>query len=1000
MSLRFKILFLVGMGFLVLLFGVYLFAKQTVLSSFVKAEQEAIVHQSLIVRAFLEHRINDIGGICHDWASWDDTYQFIVDQNPTYQKVNLLFSSIANLQINLVAYIHRSGKLVYGRWYDLEQKKISPLPADFVSTLLKLNSFTQTAPPDQSIQKGLLQSPWGLLLFVSRPILPSNEIGPSRGTLIFGRLFTEKEFQDLSLYKLEISILPLTKKVGTFAQNISPKLDEKSLPAFTEYLSKNTIAHYNLLRDWEGQPVAHLRILSERNIFLLGLLHANQMVLPVLLFGLIFSIIFIFALEHFVLARLVRLQRELKLISSQKDASLRVSATGNDELSALASCLNQTFDALQEAHQQLQESEMHYRALVETIPDWIWEIDENFVYTYVSPRVQEILGYSPEEMIGKTPWDFMPKEEVERLKPQLERLVQSHAPIQNLQLKRFKENGELVITETNGVPIFDSERRFRGYRGVARNITERKLLEDELATEKEWLRGTLRCLAEAVIAVDTEQQVIFLNETAEKLTGWREHEALGQQVEDILRLVHLDTREPFYSPFRQALENKKATELPEKILLITRQGTEHLIAGSVAPIFDQECFTIGAVIAFRDVTIQNQMEKEAYKAMRLEALSLLASGIAHDFNNLLGGIMNNVQLAELLPMNSAGQKQALQAAQIACQRAADLTQKLLTFAKGGEPIKKIIKLEPLVREHLELALAGSSVRLDLQVEEDLPLVEVDPTQIGQVVQNIVRNAVEAMPQGGCLYVAIKKCPLGRLCPACHQGGPHVTISFRDEGCGIPAEHLQRIFEPYFTTKQKGSGLGLAIVHSIITRHKGNISASSKIGQGATFTICLPCIDSIVEAEVQTLEESAPASRELLKGSGRLLIMEDESTLREVTQLTLQQLGYEVWAVEDGASAIYAFQQAQKSGRPFDLVILDLTVRGGMGGLETMRQLQKLDPQVRAIICSGYSTDDIIQNYREYGFQAYISKPYNIWKLAEVVRNVLSDSESTRENAVS
>ncbi len=982
MSLRYKILLFCCVGLLALTSSLFYIAKKILLANYAQTELQDIEKHTLQVKELIAQRLNSLDTSCHDWASWDDTYAFIEDNNEEYRKANLLLDTFSRIGANLVAYVHRSGKIVYARWFDFTNKSSAPLPADFCA-LLRPGQPLMRHSPENPARKGVLQSPWGLLLIVARPILPSNEKGPSRGTLIFGRLLNDKELEPIRrATHLHIQLWPLYS-LAPSDQSLFLSLMNKKKP-YCQWEEQDIIAAYSFLYDPEGQPVAVLRVADGRRLLLQAQEAVKNMSTLIVIFSLGFILFFLLILEQGMLKRLAKLKKELAAISAQANPAARIRLTGNDELGDLARHLNLTLEALQASQEQLREQEALYRTLVETIPDWIWEIDENAVYTYASPRVKEILGYAPEEIVGKTPWEFMPPEEATRVKSEIELLAPRGAPIRHLQIRRFKKNGEEIITETNGVPILDRGGRVCGYRGVARDITERKRAEEALAAEKERLRVTLRCIGDAVVATDIDCRITVFNKIAEMLTGWKENEVLGRPLEEILRIVHQDTREPLPCPLKHALEQQKIAASLEKAVLIARDGTEHLIADSAAPIFDQESRIIGAVMAFRDISLQTRLQEEADKAMRLESLGLLASGIAHDFNNLLAGIMSNVQLAELLPLNSAEQKQALQAAQSACQRAAELTQKLLTFAKGGEPIKKIIALEPLVREHLELALAGSPVRLDFQAQEPLPYVEVDPAQIGQVVQNLAINAVQAMPLGGCLHVSLQMRSASELCADCRQPEPHIALVIKDEGHGIPPEHLPRIFDPYFTTKQQGSGLGLAIAHSIIIRHGGHIAVSSHVGQGATFTICLPAL-----TEQTAPAAPAPKPTELAYGSGRLLLMDDEPALREVAQLTLQRLGYEVCSVEEGAAAIQAYQQALEEGRPFDLVILDLTVRGGMGGLEAMRHLQQLDPLVRVIVCSGYSADAVMQNYRDYGFLAGIVKPYDIRKLAQIVKEVLT-----------
>jgi len=263
-------------------------------------------------------------------------------------------------------------------------------------------------------------------------------------------------------------------------------------------------------------------------------------------------------------------------------------------------------------------------------------------------------------------------------------------------------------------------------------------------------------------------------------------------------------------------------------------------------------------------------------------------------------------------------------------------------------------------------------------------VEVDPGQISQVVHNLVTNAVQAMPGGGRLHVTVENRPAGWREPGGPLASPQVAITVRDEGLGIPASHLPRIFDPYFTTKQQGSGLGLTSAYSIVDQHEGTLTVTSQVGVGSTFTICLP------SAGPGATVSAGSHPGDLARGSGRILVMDDESSVRDIALMFLREIGYEVQTTPNGEEAIAAYQTALAEERPFDVVILDLTVRGGMGGRETIRLLKEIHPRVRAIVCSGYSADLVMRQHRDYGFLGCVGKPFNVGELARVVQQVLCE----------
>ena len=389
--------------------------------------------------------------------------------------------------------------------------------------------------------------------------------------------------------------------------------------------------------------------------------------------------------------------------------------------------------------------------------------------------------------------------------------------------------------------------------------------------------------------------------------------------------------------------------------------------------------------------IRDQLKREArlqaelLRTSRLESLGLLAGGIAHDFNNLLTVVMGNLSLARLDEKMDPESIESLRDAEKAVVRARDLTQQLLTFAKGGAPIRAAVALPDVVREVAEFSLRGSHSRCQFDVPEDLWPANVDKGQIGQVVQNIVVNASQAMPDGGIIDIALQNDLLGAELGATLAPGRYVKLTITDHGQGIPLEDLQRIFDPYFTTKKHGSGLGLATVHSIVKKHFGHISAESVMGQGTTFRIWLPAAESFPGSAIAP---AAVASPPATSGPVRILFMDDEEMVLRVGGTILRRMGYEVTTAADGETAVREFTRARQEGRPYALVILDLTVPGGMGGRQTLEQLLKLDPAVRAIVSSGYSNDLVLSNYPVYGFWGMVSKPYEITDLAHTIERVL------------
>ena len=429
--------------------------------------------------------------------------------------------------------------------------------------------------------------------------------------------------------------------------------------------------------------------------------------------------------------------------------------------------------------------------------------------------------------------------------------------------------------------------------------------------------------------------------------------------------------------------------LPPDLLLLDRQGHERLIAGSVAPIRDAARTRLGSVIILRDVTVQERMARELLKASKLESLTVLAGGIAHDFNNILTAIIGNITLAATYPEEPKQTAVWLGEANKASNRARDLTYQLLTFAKGGAPVRKTVAIQETLREATRFGLHGSNVKAEHELPKELRPVEVDTGQLSQVIHNIVLNAVQAMPGGGKIVVSAENVDLEAESALPLPAGRYVKISIRDQGGGIPAENLAQVFEPFFTTKKTGTGLGLATCYTIIKRHHGHITVDSQLGVGTTFHLYLPASEKRAPAAV--VESFAKPNR----GHGRLLVMEDDSQLGDCVRAMLTQLGYEVSVQSNSAATVQCYREAAAKRCPFDGVILDLTIRGGAGARETVHELRALNPGLKAIVSSGYAQDPTLSEFRAGGFGGVITKPYTVEQLAAVLQTTFSETIGPR-----
>jgi signal transduction histidine kinase/CheY-like chemotaxis protein len=491
-------------------------------------------------------------------------------------------------------------------------------------------------------------------------------------------------------------------------------------------------------------------------------------------------------------------------------------------------------------------------------------------------------------------------------------------------------------------------------------------------------------LSEAVIVADPRGRVLYLNSQAERLTGAPLSVARQQGLNDLFRLAHRSSGEPAPDALDLALASTDRPELLSDYDLIGAVGSPNTpIVWRTRQIWAPDGNIAGLVIYFRDPAQMTLTPEELLKANRFESLGAVAGGISHDFNNLLTTILGGISQAK-----DNRDPSLLADSERACLAAKALTKQLLSVARGSsnEPMQVASPLE-LLREATSLARAGTNAEINLDVPENLGGIRVNRSEILQVFQNLIINALQALPEnGGKIRLHASGVTLAENEVPPLPAGDYIEIEIKDNGSGIPPENLEKIFEPFFTTKKHGTGLGLATVVNIVRKHGGVVRVMSTVGQGTTFSVLLP----------RTQEETKVESRRapvLRFGTGRILLMDDDPDICHVAGSMLSSLDYKFDTARDGDEAIALYRRYLNIGRPYDVVILDLTVIGGKGGEETFLELRKLDPDVRAIVCSGYDSADMAQRFLDLGFCGYLTKPFRVPDLGRMLKNVLGSENS-------
>ncbi|HPN98790.1 MAG TPA: PAS domain S-box protein [Syntrophorhabdaceae bacterium] len=631
------------------------------------------------------------------------------------------------------------------------------------------------------------------------------------------------------------------------------------------------------------------------------------------------------------------------------------------------------------------ESELEFRTLFDHSYDAIFLI-RDFVIIDSNKKTLNLFGYTKEEIVGKSPMYLSPT-----IQPDGSDSYKKGMQKMNDTLKGIPQFFEWTHTKKSGTN-FDAEISLNRIvidketyvQAIVRDITEQKKTKDMLLLTQ----FTIDHASESIFWIRSDGGIMYTNEASIELLGYSHEEYKSMAIYDIDHDFNIEksaeiwrrAKKDGHFRFESRYCKKNGELLPVEVTAnYVKYQDKHIVACFVRDITKQKLAE----------TEKRRMEEERLKMNKLESIGMLAGGIAHDFNNILTTILGNISLAKIYLKNDIKKVDAkINEAEKALFRARDLTQQLLTFSRGGVPVKKTILLEPLIKESVLFALRGSSVQVNFNISEDIFPTDVDEGMIGQAINNLIINAVQAMPDGGSIDVAVDNIILENKTTI--EGlqlekGSYVKITIKDHGIGISNEHIAKIFDPYFTTKEKRTGLGLATTFSIIQKHGGHITVNSELGIGTIFNIYL-----VASPEHITINRK---TNKPVYGQGKILIMDDDEDILNIAGEMLSTLGYEVEYAKNGVEAIDKYKKMLEQNNPFDLVIMDLTIPGGMGGKDAIKGLLALDRHVKAIVSSGYSDDPIMGNHTEYGFVGVALKPYKLNELSEIVQKAIKQKPS-------
>ena len=619
--------------------------------------------------------------------------------------------------------------------------------------------------------------------------------------------------------------------------------------------------------------------------------------------------------------------------------------------------------------------------LLDIIPIPIFIKNEKYIYIECNKSFEDFLGKDRQEIIGKSVHDIAPAELAAVYHEKDQELINSPGvQIYEFEVKNKSKGNRQVVFHKATFGRDDGQ--VTGLVGVILDITERKKAEEqkeqllsEIIESEERYRTLFENATDIIQTVRADGKLLDVNSSWCAALGYSIEEAEHLNIFDI---IHPDCEDECIVNFKRAL-NEGTTGTIETIFT-KKDGEKVILQGSA------NCNYINGQPSyvhciFHDITEQRRLEDELIKMHKLESIGLLAGGIAHDFNNILTVLTGNLSLARMHLDPDHKVHKRIEEAEKATFRARDLTQQLLTFSRGGDPIKRTASIIELVKDSSQFVLRGSNVRCDFDLQQDLWLVELDEGQISQVLNNLLINADQAMPEGGTITIHAENVHISSNEVPSLKEGDYVAVSVEDQGAGISEKYLSKIFDPYFSTKHKGQGLGLATAYSIIKKHDGFLAVDSALEKGSVFRFYLPASP---EKEVRQVS----AGEGVHIGKGLILLMDDDEKIREIGREMLEHMGYQVKTASDGQQALELYIRAMLENTPFDAVIMDLTVPGGMGGKETMAKLLEIDPSATVIVSSGYTNDTVMANYKQFGFSAIVTKPYKIEDVSKVLKSLL------------
>ena len=643
-------------------------------------------------------------------------------------------------------------------------------------------------------------------------------------------------------------------------------------------------------------------------------------------------------------------------------------------------------EELRQTHHELERSRDRYMSLYHGAPVGYVVADSAGMVLQANNTFSHMVGWDISTLVKKPLKDTIHPDDSALFLGRFRSFFNNPAD-KRFETRMIHRDGTVIHVELKGQRIEDDSVEMRagmlaGYLLISvSDTTARKSAEDAIIRAKKQWEQTFDAVPDLIAIIDEASNVVRVNKALARRLGVEPKDCVGKKCYQVL---HEDDARPADCPHQLVQKTGRTSETEGFIRKFNGYFLTTVLPFDPGASSNRWCIHIS-----RDITDRKRAEKELLKLRNLESIGKLAGGIAHDFNNILTAVIGHVDLAILYAENQDKQISHLQGAVEAAYHARELANRLITFAEGGNQVKRALDLPQLLEATTGLTLSGTNVAYAFEIAADTPTLIADANQITSAVQNVLTNAREAMPWGGKVVVKSQAIDVEQFDVNHVKPGRYVKIEIRDNGVGIAADDIGRIFDPYFTTKQmgaeKGMGLGLAITHSIVSKHQGHIAVRSEVGEGTTVTILLP---TFVTPEVS--RRSSVKKAALCPSSGcRVLYMDDEKILWKVIRSILHRLGCETDFAIDGGEAISLYKTSLEQGRPYTALILDLTIRGGPGGKEVLQEILQIDPDAKAVVLSGYTSDPVFEDYGRYGFVGALEKPFKTQRFMDLMSGVLN-----------